>query len=516
MIPKLLYLNWKLFLHRLNNLQVVLLAGYLLFLGIMLVNLTGAAFLVLYPHQLPVAELDLAWLNPDTHRVILLSFAAVFWLLHFSFTSTRLLNFEENRKLLSFGYSCKPLARHLNLIAFFHPVNVIYNMTWMVFLGLQVQTAWNLPLVLTAVLLNYGVIYSVKHRFLGIIEKRFRMVVFCLAFVLIGVGTVLAVLSRHTQTFLGEIAVRLTEISQLLAWLPGGLLYRSATADFTPLTSLGWSAVLLTAALWVWRDHQAKTAEALKRPRTGKVTVHASRLWSILQTWLGHNAGKYYYYVMTHPYNKLQILAIALIPIVYIPLLLVADMGAISMVLIMIVLAAIPVALLGIVMANMFGYENREFLLHMQLPVPIARQIKERFLGAVAIPLILFYGITIIELLFFPGLGSVFSIYTANTFFFLCFMIVFLWSSFYHYQKATYGTFSYKHPIIPQKVTFTMLGAVFILGYTIFVPLGEWHSHRLWVMTLLILAITIYIWRNFDLLAGAFKHRILGKLWRDF
>jgi hypothetical protein len=219
---------------------------------------------------------------------------------------------------------------------------------------------------------------------------------------------------------------------------------------------------------------------------------------------------------MTHPYNKLQLFAIALIPLIYIPILLIVDFGVISIILIATMLAAIPVALLGMGMANMFGYEHRELLFHLQLPVPLERQLKERFLGIITVPLFIFYAITIFEILRLPQLGSVFSIYIANTFFFLCFMLVFLWSSFSQYQKASYSSFSFKHPIIPQKVTFTMSAAIFILGYAVFVPLGDWNPYRLWVMAALIAAIGLYIWLNFDFLARAFKKRILKQLWNDF
>lgn len=168
------------------------------------------------------------------------------------------------------------------------------------------------------------------------------------------------------------------------------------------------------------------------------------------------------------------------------------------------------------VMANMFGYENREFLLHMQMPVPLERKLQERFFGIILIPLLLFYAITIFEILALPQLGSVFSIYIANTFFFVCFMMIFLWSSFYHYQLVSYSSFSFKHPIISQKVTFTMSAAIFILGYAVFVPLGDLNPYRSWVMAVLILAITVYILRNVDLLAKAFRARILEKIWKEF
>lgn len=516
MLQKLLYLNWKLFLDRLTNLQTVLLIGYGLFLFIMLVNLMGSALIVVFLDSTSGLQVELPWLTPELHRLILLTFATVFWILHFSFTSTRLLNMEENRKLLACGYPSGALSWHLNLMCLYHPVNMIYNITWLVFLALQIHSFWNIPILVAAVLFNYGVIYSIKHRFLHMVEKRFKVVVFSFIFVIFGVISAMAIISRQTQSILSEVAIQLSQLIDILLWLPGGLLFRSATYVHTPLLTgvLFFFLVLLT--FLVFRDHYHKTKEGLMNPSIIRVRKEGNKLWYFLRRWLGHNAGKYYYYVMTHPYNRLQVFAIALIPLIYIPILLIVDFGVISIILIATMLAAIPVALLGMGMANMFGYEQRELLLHLQLPVPFEKQLKERFLGIITVPLFIFYAITIFELLRLPQLGTAFSIYIANTFFFLCFMLVFLWSSFYQYQKVSYSSFSFKHPIIPQKVTFTMSSAIFILGYSVFVPLGEWHSYRMWVMTGLIIAIGIYLFQNFDLLARAFKNRILRKIWNDF
>lgn len=516
MLTKLLYLNWKLFLARLTNLQTVLLIGYSLFLLIMLVNLMGSALLVIFLDSTSGLQVELDWLTPEIHKLILLTFATVFWIMHFSFTSTRLLNMEENRKLLALGYPAGKLSWHLNLMCLYHPVNVIYNLTWLVFLSLQINSYWNIPILVAAVLLNYGIIYSIKHRFLYMVEKRFKIIVFSFIFVIFGVISSMAIISRQTQLLLSDVAIQLSQLIDVLLWLPGGLLFSSATYEHELLLTAALFFFLVLIAFLVFRDHYHKTIEGLMRPVSVRVKKEVSRLWIFLLKWFGTNAGKYYYYVMTHPYNKLQLFAIALIPLVYIPILLMVDFGVISTILIATMLAAIPVALLGMVMANMFGYEHRELLLHLQMPVPFERQLKERFLGIITIPLFIFYAITIFELIKLPQLGSVFSIYIANTFFFLCFMLVFLWSSFYQYQKASYSSFSFKHPIIPQKVTFTMSSAIFILGYSVFVPMGEWNLYRLWVMTGLIFAIGLYIWRNFDLLAKAFKNRILNQLWNDF
>jgi len=109
----------------------------------------------------------------------------------------------------------------------------------------------------------------------------------------------------------------------------------------------------------------------------------------------------------------------------------------------------------------------------------------------------------------------VIEIYIANTFFFVCFTLVFLWSSFFYYKKVDYSSFSFKHPIISQKVTFMMTFLIFGLGYAVFAPIGSYQVYRLYVMGGLILAISLYLWRNMDVLVLAFEKHILPRVWAD-
>jgi len=517
MIPRLLYLNWKLFLARLTRLQAALLIGYTLFLIGMFINIMGTAVVVIFLDTTSTQlEMDLPWLTPEVHHLILVTFANVFWLIHFSFTNTRMVNIEENRKLLAFAYPARSLAWHLNLMSLYHPVNLIYNFTWLVFLGLQVHSGINIPVLVCAVILNYGLIYSVKQRFLKLMERRFRLIVGSGLFIFFGVILAIAVISRDPEAIFGPLAIQLSQVMAVLYWLPGGILYQSATNSLPFLSGIVMLAVMIAAIYGVFTDHYIQTKKGLLNPSFRKVNKKFNSLWAFFKRWMGPNAGKYLYYVAIHPYNKLQLVAILIIPVVYIPILLFMDFGVITQILVLTMLAAIPVALLAMGMANMFGYEHREMLLHLQFPVPFKQQLQERFLGVITLPIIIFFVITVLEILYLSQLGTVYGIYIANTFFFLCFMLFFLWSSFYQYQTARYSTFSYKHPIVPQKVTFTISLMIFILGYAVFIPLGDWQIYRLWIMGSLIAAICLYLMINIELLANAFRKKILIKLWSDF
>ncbi|MGD8748609.1 MAG: hypothetical protein PVI44_09080 [Balneolaceae bacterium] len=513
MLRKLIYLNWTAFLDRLTKFQTFLMAGYIVFLLILFSNLLGSALVIVFFDKNPVLVKNLPWFTSETHRLITLIFANVLWILHFSFTSTRLLNMERNRKLLTFGYPVKKLSRHLNLVGFFHPINMIFNLTWTVFLLLQVRYPMYIPVVLAAILLNYAIIYSIKHRFLKIVEKRFKIIIFSALFLIFGTVQAIAIISREFKFIIIRYMPDVTTLNNYLFYSPGGLLQNAATGTYDlsiALVIYSFSAVLI---FLIFRDHLIKTREGLQKSIQEQKIYKHNRLWHFLKKWLGLHAGKFYYYILSHSYNRLQFLTIALIPAVYIPLLLQLDKSYYSHLLIPTMLAAIPVALLAMGMANMFGYENKEFLLHKQFPISFERQLKERFLGIIVAPLLIFYLITTAEILYLPQLGSVVEIYIANTFFFVCFMLVFIWSSFYYYKKANYTSFSFKHPIISQKVTFMMTFLIFGLGYSVFAPIGQYEIYRLYVMGALILAITIYLWRNMNVLVRAFDKHILHQIW---
>lgn len=515
MLSKLIYLNWSVFLNRLTSFQTFLVMGYIIFLLILFSNLIGSALvIVLFDHN-PMVTDQLPWLTADIHQLIILIFANVLWILHFSFTSTRLLNMEENRKLLAYGYPVKKLTWYLNLMGFFHPLNVIYNFTWLVFLLMQIQNLMYIPVVITVVLLNYAIIYSIKHRFLKIVEKRFKIIVFSALFLIFGTIQAIAIISRQFEQIITHYLPSVEIINSYLFYTPGGLLQYTATGIYNLPTASAIYAFSALLIFLIFRDHFFKTREGLQQPVRERKIFKRNKRWYYLKKWLGLNAGKFYHYVLSHSYNRLQLLTIALIPAVYIPLLLQLGNSYYSALLIPTMLAAIPVALLAMGMANMFGYENKEFLLHKQFPVSFEKQLKERFLGIIVVPLLIFYLITTAEIIYLPQLGSVVEIYVGNTFFFVCFTLVFLWASFYYYKKVNYSSFSFKHPIISQKVTFMMMFLIFGLGYAVFAPLGEYQVYRLWVMGGLIIAIGIYLWRDMDLLVRAFDKHILHKVWAD-
>lgn len=481
----------------------------------MLVNLLGTAIVVVMMDTDPWMEIQLPWLTPDIYSFILLVFANAYWVMHFSFTNMRLMNIEENRKLLGFGFPLKRLAKYLTIIGFCHPVNIIYNFTWLVFLLIQVEYAFQIPVAIAAVALNYVLIYSIKNRFIRVVEKRFVAVVVGFLFLVFGLFQLVSLFASNSRRIFAEVLPQVETINTVLSWVPGGMLVQTVTEDYGWMNAsiIFFFAVLLVGLLVI--DHFNKTKEGLLNPGLKKAEEENSNLWKVLRKVMGRNAGKYYFYVMKHPYNRLQVLTLTIIPIVYVPLLLNVEFEIARTILIPTILAGIPVALLAMGMANMYGYENRELLLHLQFPIHLEKQLKERFLGVIILPLLVFYLITVFELFLIPDIASPLQIFIANTFFFLMFMLLFVWSSYFQYQRATYSSFSYKHPIIPQKVTFAISFLIFSMGYFVFVPLNGLEWYRLTIMSTVIMIMGIYLWRHMDVLVNLFKNRVLMRLWNE-
>lgn len=515
MFSRLLLLNWRIFLSNLNRFQILLMIGYIMFLGVMLVNLIGTAVVVVWMDTDPWMQMQMPWLTPKVYSFILLVFANTYWVMHFSFTNLRLLNIEENRKLLGFGFPLKRLAKYLMVIGFCHPVNIIYNFTWLVFLMIQVREAYQIPVVFVGVFLNYVLIYSIKHRFLQIVERRFIAVVTGFLILVFTLFQLVALFADNQTKIIYELIPRIETINGVLEWLPGGLLIQAAKTEygFANASILFVFMGILIGLILI--DHFNKTCYGLHRPALRKIEETSSNLWKFLRKVLGKNAGKYYYYVMIHPYNRLQVLTLAIIPIVYVPLLLNVNYEIAQTIAIPTILGGIPVALLAMGMANMYGYENREFLMHLQFPVTLEKQLKERFLGVIILPLLVFYAITIFEILVIPEIGEILHLFVANTFMFLCFMLLFIWSSYYQYQKATYSSFSYKHPIISQKVTFAISFSIFTIGYLIYVPIDGLEWYRVTIMGTVIVIIGIYLWQHMEVLVNLFKKRIQMRIWNE-
>ncbi|MDZ7681786.1 MAG: hypothetical protein U5J63_08795, partial [Fodinibius sp.] len=80
-------------------------------------------------------------------------------------------------------------------------------------------------------------------------------------------------------------------------------------------------------------------------------------------------------------------------------------------------------------LGNMFGYEHRELLRSIQLPVKLKTQLREPLRGALIIPLTLLVIISGAEVILLD-VQNLYSIILGNILIFEVFLIIFLWSTF--------------------------------------------------------------------------------------
>ena len=200
--------------------------------------------------------------------------------------------YNTNRKLLAYGYPVKKLSWHLNLMGFFHPLNLIYNFTWLVFLLMQIRHMMYIPVVLTVVLLNYAIIYSIKHRFLRIVEKRFKIIVFSALFLVFGSIQAIAIISRRFELIVSQYLPGVATLNDYLFYSPGGLLQYAASGDYNLAVASAIYAFSALLVFLIFRDHFFKTREGLLQPTFEKTVYKKNRLWHFLRKWLGLHAGK--------------------------------------------------------------------------------------------------------------------------------------------------------------------------------------------------------------------------------
>lgn len=166
-------------------------------------------------------------------------------------------------------------------------------------------------------------------------------------------------------------------------------------------------------------------------------------------------------------------------------------------------------------MGNLFGYENRELLFHVQLPVKISDQILHRFWGALIFPLILLAVVTFIEMILFFSIDNLVSYLLGNIFIFLCFLALYLWSSFSQYKKIPWVSFSYTQPVISQSVAFGAGFLMIVLALAVFIPLGEVELYRQLFLIMAILGLGYYLNRKMGKLKQLFENKIMPHLWTE-
>ncbi|HKK46262.1 MAG TPA: hypothetical protein VJ964_12125, partial [Balneolaceae bacterium] len=476
MFKKLVEYNWKLFRHSLTaaKLMVLIVYGLLLFLIFSQVISTIYAIIML---QNPQLNSMFRWYTPERGKAILLGFVNLLWLAQFFFTNIRLMKLEENRKLLTFGFPLGKLARYLSLLAFFHPLNLLFNISWFTLLMLQFGNAHYIPLALTIVLANFSIIYSAKFRVLKAIKNYQKWLLLLILFSLPIMGVLIQQLLSNS--FFERFQQYLGSFNYIATLLPGGLVTIAPTLLHGLSIKIAVSVFCLGISFVLFWDHLINTRKALQSaPAEENHELKSSRFQDWLCTQFGSHAGKYVYYVATHPYNKIQAIIFLGFPIIYIPFMIsrIDELGASKFIILFFFMYA-PMGFQLMFLGNMFGYEHRELLKEMQFPVLLDKQLKQRIQGAFILPLTMLVIVSGTEVILLMGKENLLSILLGNIIIFEVFSGLYLWSSFYRLKKVQWVSFSFSQPVIARSVQFTSGFLMMALSAALYISFGSFEIY---------------------------------------
>ncbi|MDZ7681047.1 MAG: hypothetical protein U5J63_04860 [Fodinibius sp.] len=304
MFKKLVEYNWAVFRQTLSTTKITVFLIYGLSLGLIFSQVISTIYLIISVQNSQLSEI-FQWYTPERGRFLLLAFANILWFSQFFFTNVRLLNLNENRKLLSWGYPIHKLARHLSLLAFLHPLNLLFNLSWLTLLMLQFGSIYDLPLALGIVVLNFSFIFSAKFRVLTVIKSYQKWLLLLILTLLITASALVE--SLFSSPFFTNIEEYIPLLNEGLSILPGGLIGSAHIAISSLSMQLAYDFFCGMLCLLLHRDHIFNTRRSLQIWNSQDSTSTSTGwLCGWLCSQIGNHAGKYLYDVITHPYNKIQ------------------------------------------------------------------------------------------------------------------------------------------------------------------------------------------------------------------
>jgi len=500
-------LNAKLWWRSLQGVEIAAMIFYSVFIMLIVGQFLGVILLLLFA-DVTMAQQIYPWITPDIQLFANFVFVNGLWLSQIFFTKINRLRLNENRKLLAFGMPVGKLTNYLNIAGFFHPLNLMFQFFWLIYLGNMAQSSLQLIVVVLFILANYGVINSLKWRFRLFSSERFSqvgavIVTLVLFFIL------LSMYIDYTPYFVSPQSAA----EAFLGWLyysPGYLIYYIG-AELTGLTEqIVLLSVFVVLLFFINKDLAANTKAALLTPvQSTSATQKKSQLSGFIK-WLGHEGGKYFYAVWNHKYSKIQLLITYVFVIPYIIIL--GD----GTYVIGVFLTLIPVIFLMVMLTNMFGFENRELLLSLQLPVETEYLVKQRITAALLVCLSGSSIVLIMVPVFIASLPVMIQVHLGIIFISLVFMHYILKSSINNYKKIEeVSVMSVSNPVLPASITFTSVFIVTILGiftFIIFEPYIWYHIAALIAANVLLL---ISLLKKLKTISEPFKQKVIPRLWNE-
>lgn len=501
-------LNLKLWWRSLQGIEVAAILFYSVFIIIATAQFFGIILVLLFTSDIEQFQSLYPWLTEEVHLFANLLFVNAFWFTQVFFTKISRLRINENRKLLSFGMPVKKLTYYLNLAGFMHPLNLIFQIFWLIYLGFMAQTTIQYLIVVLLILVNYGLITSIKWRFRMFTADRFKYVsgttVILVIFVLLLASSV------DYQPYLSSPQTAAQTLTDWLYFLPGYIFFYIGSSLTGIAEQMAVLVFLLILAVLLNRDIHIKTKTSLlSPPQTSSEIDNNSSLYRFMK-WLGREGGKYFYSVWNHRYSKLQLLITYVFVVPYVVLL-----GNTTYI-IGVLLTLIPIIYLMVMLTNMFGFENRELLLSLQMPIKKKTIVTQRIMAAILVSLAGSSIVFILVPIFIESVPIMIQVHLGILTICLVFLHYIMTSCIENYKKIEeVSVMSVSNPVLPISMSFSAMFIVMILGLFTFFVFEEYIWFHIVALFCIDIILGITLIRKINSMPEPFQNKVIPQLWNE-
>ncbi len=226
--------------------------------------------------------------------------------------------------------------------------------------------------------------------------------------------------------------------------------------------------------------------------------------------WLGREGGKYFYSVWNHRYSKIQLLITYIFVVPYVVLL-----GNTTYI-IGVLLTLIPIIYLMVMLTNMFGFENRELLLSLQMPIKKKTIVTQRIMAAILVSLAGSSIVFILVPIFIESVPAMIQVHLGILTICLVFLHYIMTSCIENYKKIEeVSVMSVSNPVLPISMSFSAMFIVMILGLFTFIVFEEYIWFHILTLFCVDLILGITLIRKINSMPEPFQTKVIPKLWNE-
>jgi hypothetical protein len=501
-------INAKMWWRSIQGIELAAMVFYSIFILIVVGQFMGLLIILLFTDDIEFAQQFYPWITEDIQYFVHLLFVNFLWLNQVFFTKINRFNLNENRKLLTYGYPVNRLSNYLNLAGFLHPVNLLFIFFWLTYSSFLAQSPLQITASVLIIIANYAVLNSIKWRFRIFSAEKFKYVS---AVVITIVVFFLLLIQYHDYSpYLISPALAAESFIPWLIYSPGYVFFYVFAVESNTAILIFIISILCFLLLLLMKDLVQNTKIALLTPvQQSSHKVKKSSLSKFFK-WLGHEGGKYFYTVWSHKYSKIQLLITYVFVIPYIIIL--GD----GVYVIGVFLTLIPVIFLLVMLTNMFGFENRELLLSLQLPVKIEYLVKQRLNTALLVTLAGSSIVLILVPVFITDIIIMLQVHMGIILISLVFLHYIMKSSIDNYKKIEeVSVMSVSNPVLPASITVTSVFIVMILGVFTFIVVERFIWYHISVLFLVNIYLYLSLRKKLNTVYEPFMKKVIPKLWNE-